>query len=198
MLVFYLIVKIKGEVLLLDKIDYIVLFVQSATGIFLYNVFLFYGLRYTSGIEAGIILSLTPIFAAIVAFILLKERVSHKRWGGIMLAVFGVVLINLNSFAGHGVIQYSFLRILGNIMIVGAALSEGIFGVTAKYNRAKLSAYQICLVVTTISFILFLPLSIYESLYIDYSLINLKLIFTACIFHYRERYFFIYPSFYSS
>jgi len=183
MLVFYLIVKIKGEVLpQLDNKDYIVLFVQSATGIFLYNVFLFYGLRYTSGIEAGIILSLTPIFAAIVAFILLKERVSHKRWGGIMLAVFGVVLINLNSFAGHGVIQYSFLRILGNIMIVGAALSEGIFGVTAKYNRAKLSAYQICLVVTTISFILFLPLSIYESLYIDYSLINLKLILQLAYF----------------
>src|SRR3989338_8134658 len=183
MIVFYLIVKIKKEIFpQLDKKDYVVLFVQSSTGILLYNVLLFYGLRYTSGIEAGIILSLSPIFAAIVAFILLKEILSYKRWAGVILAVFGVALINLNSFRGQGEIEYSIYRILGNLMIVGVALSEAIFAVTSKYNRAKLSAYQICLVITVISFILFLPLSIYESMKVDYALINFKLILQLLYF----------------
>jgi len=183
MIVFYLIVKIKKEIFpQLDKKDYVVLFVQSSTGILLYNVLLFYGLRYTSGIEAGIILSLSPIFAAIVAFILLKEILSYKRWAGVILAVFGVALINLNSFRGQGEIEYSIYKILGNLMIVGVALSEAIFAVTSKYNRAKLSAYQICLVITVISFVLFLPLSICESMKVDYALINFKLILQLLYF----------------
>ena len=183
MLLFYLIVKLKKEIFpALEKKDYIILFVQSSTGILLYNVLLFYGLRFTSGIEAGIILSLSPIFAAIVAFILLKETLSYKRWAGVILAVFGVALINLNSFRGQGEIEYSIYRILGNLMIVGVALSEAIFAVTSKYNRAKLSAYQICLVITVISFILFLPLSIYESMKVDYALINFKLILQLLYF----------------
>lgn len=183
MILFYLIVKIKKEVFpALEKKDYIILFVQSSTGILLYNVLLFYGLRYTSGIEAGIILSLSPIFAAIVAFILLKETLSSKRWAGVVLAVFGVALINLNSFGGQGDIGFSIYKILGNLMIAGVALSEAIFAVTSKYNRAKLSAYQICLVITAISFILFLPLSIYESLNVDYALINSKLILQLLYF----------------
>ena len=65
MVIFYLILKIRKEVFPeLDRKDYFVLFTQSTTGILLYNVLLFYGLRYTSGIEAGVILSLSPIFAA--------------------------------------------------------------------------------------------------------------------------------------
>lgn len=177
MIVFYIILKIKNEIFpKLSRKDYIVLFLQSGTGIFLYNVFLFYGLRYTSGVEAGIILSLTPIFAAIVAFILLKEKLSYKRWIGVMLAVFGVVLININNSADYSAAHYGFYRIFGNLMIIGAALSEGIFAVTSKYNRVKLSAYQICFIITVLSFVLFFPLSIYESFKIDYTLINFKLI----------------------
>lgn len=183
MIFFFLIVQIRKEIFpQLDKKDYLVLFIQSATGILLYNVLLFYGLRYTSGVEAGIILSLSPIFAAIAAFILLKEKISYRRWIGVILAVLGVVFINLNSFGGQGTSEYSLYRILGNIMIIGVALSEGIFAVTSKYNRAKLSAYQICLIITAISFVLFLPLSIYESIKVDYTLINLKLILQMLYF----------------
>ena len=44
---------------------------------------------------------MSPIFAAIVAFILLKERLSLKRWAGVALAVFGVLLINKFTWTAY-------------------------------------------------------------------------------------------------
>ena len=77
-IIFYLIIKIKKDIFpKLEKKDYAMLFIQSATGIFLFNILLFYGLKFTSGVEAGIILSLSPAFAAIIAFLLLFFIRSH-------------------------------------------------------------------------------------------------------------------------
>ena len=183
-IIFYGIVRAKKEHFpAMDRKDYLFLFIQSATGIVLYNVLLFYGLRYTSGVEAGIILSLSPIFAAIAAFLLLQERLKYQRWIGVVLAVTGVILVNVTAFGKSGASSYHLSKILGNIMIVGVALSEAIFAVTGKYNRNKLSAYQVCLVITSLAFILFLPFAIYQLRQVNYTaLVQTKLLLQLAYF----------------
>lgn len=175
-IVFYFIVKIKRESFpKLNKRDYTVLFIQSATGIFLFNILLFYGLRFTSGVEAGIILSMSPAFVAIIAFLFLREKLTSKKWLGISLAILGIILVNSISFTITS-FKMSMFQIIGNLMILIVALSEAVFTVTGKYSTNKLSPYQISLIITLIAFVLFLPLSIYESFKVDYTLIDFNLI----------------------
>ena len=155
----------------LSKKDKIVLAIQSVAGIFLFNLLLFYGIRHTSGIEAGLILSLSPVFVAALSFLFLKETITYWKSIGIILAIIGIIVINLTGLSSFSLNPKS-LGIIGNLMIVGVALCEAIFTVSGKYNTNKLSPYQISFIITLLSFVLFLPMLIYDSLKINYALID--------------------------
>ena len=91
---------------------------------------------------------------------------------GIILAVIGIIIVNLSSVESS---EFSF-HLLGNVLIIGYALFEALFIVLSKYNSERLSAYQISFIISFIALILFLPLSVYEALRVDYSVFDLKLI----------------------
>lgn len=48
------------EIPSLSRIDWLFLFLQTLTGVFLFSVFLLYGLKFTTAAESGIITSTTP------------------------------------------------------------------------------------------------------------------------------------------
>ncbi|CAH0343976.1 DMT family transporter [Bacillus sp. CECT 9360] len=54
----------------------IVLFLQAFTGVFLFNIFMLYGLKLTTAIEAGIITSTLPAVVGFISFLFLKEKLS--------------------------------------------------------------------------------------------------------------------------
>ena len=58
----------------LSKRHWIILFLQALFGIFLFRVFLTFGLKYTSAIEAGIVIGTTPAITAVFSRFILKER----------------------------------------------------------------------------------------------------------------------------
>jgi drug/metabolite transporter (DMT)-like permease len=165
LIIFYVLLKLKNEKIpKLSKKEKIILFVQALAGNFIFNTLLFYGLRYTSGIDAGILLSFSPAFAAVIAYFFLKEKLATKKMIGIALAIAGIIFLNLMN--GDISAQN---RFLGNIMILCVALSEGIFVILGKHNAEKLSAYQLSYLITLISFMLFLPFSIYEGMHFNFS-----------------------------
>jgi drug/metabolite transporter (DMT)-like permease len=173
---FFVLMKMRHEKFpKLNRRDLVVLFIQSATGIFLFNIFLFYGLRYTSGTEAGVLLSLSPAFSALIAFVFLREKLNAKIWLGIGLAMLGIALINITGQSAS-VTADTWLHIAGILMIGGVALSEAIFMVTGKYNTAKLSPYQISFAIICIAFVLFLPFALYEAWQVDYMVFDLRLL----------------------
>lgn len=79
----------------LTKKDVLVLLVQSFTGVFLFSICLLYGVQYTTGTESGILTSTTPMVIGILSFFLLREKIEKKTLIGILLAVCGVMAINL-------------------------------------------------------------------------------------------------------
>lgn len=66
--------------------DWLFIFLQSMSGIVLFRVFMMLGLRYTSAINAGIMLSTTPAILAISSLIILKEKLSIQLFWGYFLA----------------------------------------------------------------------------------------------------------------
>ena len=77
--------------------DWLIMFLQGLTGIFMFRIFILLGLRLTGAIESGIIMSTTPAILALFSFLFLKERLSKKIILGIVISVSGVMLLNTNG-----------------------------------------------------------------------------------------------------
>lgn len=148
--------------------DLFVLFLQAFTGVFLFNIFMLYGLRFTTAIEAGILTSTLPAVIGLVSFLFLKERLTIKKGLGIIFAVLGVLLINL--IGGElGNIN----SLLGNLLILGAVLGETLFITLGKSVSNRFTPLTISTMMSIFGLIMFLPFSIYEAKEFDFSSVGI-------------------------
>lgn len=148
--------------------DLMILFLQALTGVFLFNVLMLNGLKYTTAIEAGIITSTLPAVVALIALVLLKERLTKRKVLGIIFAVLGVLMIN---FIGGELGDVHSL--LGNLLIFGAVLGEALFITLGKLVSNRLSPLTISTMMSIFGLIMFFPFSIKEAKSFDFSSIGL-------------------------
>jgi drug/metabolite transporter (DMT)-like permease len=114
--------------------DFRYLVYQAVLGIFLFRILLLYGLLHTSSVEAGILTGTTPAITALLAVVLLKERVNRIMLTGILGTVFGIfVLQGLLS----GDMQFSWHHSLGNSLVLCAAASESAFNILSRVFAVK-------------------------------------------------------------
>ena len=97
-------------------------------GMVLFNMFLLYGLRSTSAVAAGIITSTIPAMTALCAALILRERISAGSAAAIALAVLGIMALNLRPGESGGADD----SLIGNALVFGAVVSEGLYGVFAR------------------------------------------------------------------
>ncbi|MFF5995664.1 DMT family transporter [Lysinibacillus sp. KU-BSD001] len=142
----------------LTKKEFLVLFGQAISGVFLFNIFMLYGLKYTSAIEAGVITSTIPAVIGILSLFLLNEKLTKKKSVGIFCAMLGVLSMNVLSSSSE---QMSSLG--GNLLILGAVLGEALFIIFGKLSSNRVSPLTISTMVSIFGFILFLPFAIYEA-----------------------------------
>lgn len=92
LLLFYLYFHDRARFWPLKK-DWPVLAFMGLTGIMGNSVLQFTGLKYTMVTNSTLITAITPALTALIAFFLLRERLSAKSWLGILLAFSGVLII---------------------------------------------------------------------------------------------------------
>lgn len=96
------------------------LLLLAVTGVFIYNVFFAVGLKYTSAINAALVIVVNPITTAIVAVTLLGEPWSWRLVAGVALAFLGVLTtITKGSLAAFAALSFSG----GDLLMVGGVLS---------------------------------------------------------------------------
>ena len=116
--------------------DWMALLLQALFGIFLFRMFLLKGLASTSAGEAGIITGATPAATVLLAWILLKESMGNFRFLGVVSTVIGIVVL-------HGIfssaIEFSREHLMGNLLVLCAALCESLFNIFSRINSIKAS-----------------------------------------------------------
>ena len=137
----------------LTRHDVAVLALQGFTGIFAFNTLLLYGLTLTTAAEAGIVTSMTPAVAAALAVLVLGEAWSWPRTAGIVLAVAGVLLLNLQSAGGGG----GAAPLLGNALVLGAVIGEAVFVVCSRVAARRLPPVVVAAAISVLGFLMFLP-----------------------------------------
>ncbi len=82
---------------------------------------LFYGLRWSSGYVAGLLLNFEAVFTVGLGVLLSRERVGTRGWRGIALVLAGLVLLS-----GFGQLGTGTTRPLGALLIVAACACWGL------------------------------------------------------------------------
>ena len=108
----------------LSRRHWIMLVLQAAFGIFLFRVFLTFGLRYTTAAEAGIITGTTPAITAIFTRLILKEKLNRNSLIAILFTLAGVLILQGFPF---NLSAFNTSHLLGNVLALGAASCESLF-----------------------------------------------------------------------
>ncbi len=154
-----LLIKFEG-IPRIRKKDFFILFFQALFGVFLFNIFMLYGLKLTTAIESGVIISLVPAVTGGLAFLLLKEKLTKNIGIGIILATLGILAINVFETFSNATLSSSHL--LGNLLIFGAVIGEASFIILGKLVAQQVSSLAISTIVSAFGTILFLPFALYE------------------------------------
>jgi drug/metabolite transporter (DMT)-like permease len=112
----------------IERKDYWRLFICGAFGVAGNQLSFFYGLNITTPINAAIIMTCNPVLVLIMSSIILKERISGLKLGGIFLGLTGAVgLILLNKN-----LSISTETVVGDLFIFINATSYAIYLVMVK------------------------------------------------------------------
>lgn len=109
-------------------------------GISVYHIGVTFGIQTIPAGTAGMLIGSAPIFTAIIAMLVLKERLTISGWIGLGVGFAGIILIAIGSGGP------SFSLAMGAIFVLGAAIATSVFFVFQKplltrYDPIELTAY---------------------------------------------------------
>jgi drug/metabolite transporter (DMT)-like permease len=101
----------------------------ALVGQFPAQVLLTFGTRQSTASNASIINLLLPVVSALLAVLLLKEKMNALRWASFMIALSGVALCSMKDILGLNLsMQYT----IGNLLIFAGVLGSGFYNTVCK------------------------------------------------------------------
>ncbi|EEM96011.1 DMT family transporter [Bacillus thuringiensis] len=155
-----------------DLKDIPAIFIFGALGFTIYHIALNYGEKTVNAGSASLIISVTPIFTAILTSVFLNEKMKLNGWIGGVMSFAGIALI---SFSQGDAIQLN----SGGLFILLAAISESLFFVfqtsyLKKYGFLPFTIYTI--LSSTVCMLIFLP-GVYQNILAAPLEVNLSVIY---------------------
>jgi drug/metabolite transporter (DMT)-like permease len=114
----------------IDKKDFKVLILGGLCGIALNQILFLKGLNYTTPIDSAIMMTSNPIIVLLIAFFLLRERISVVKISGMVIGAAGAIVLIL--FSGKGEVGFDSKTMLGNLMMLGNSAAYGFYLVLIK------------------------------------------------------------------
>ncbi len=140
--------------------DWLRLAACGLTGVTLYNFLQNQGLRYAGSTDAAILAAMAPVFLALLAWLLLKERISCVQALGIIIALAGSFLVATNgSLAGFALNPQ---RLFGDFLVLLTGLAWAIYSILVKTLLERYPATTVLAYTTFAGTLFLLPLSLAE------------------------------------
>ncbi|HEY4689835.1 MAG TPA: DMT family transporter [Anaerolineae bacterium] len=120
----------------------------------------FGGTELSTAAAGSVITSATPAFIILFAWPLLREVPSAAKLAGLALATIGVLAVSL--FGGQPTTQQSRDPILGNLLLIGAAVTWALYTVLARRATQRYSTLAVTLAITLAGIPLVAPVAAIE------------------------------------
>ncbi|MCP4023487.1 MAG: DMT family transporter [Desulfobacteraceae bacterium] len=157
------------------KIDvklFLRLLLMAFCGQFIFTFLLLLGLRYTSGIEAGLITSTSPAVISVASFLMLGEKPGKRQIAAVILVILGIISMN-GLFTPQG-LHINRSHLTGNLIVLGAVFGEAFFLMMRKRIPSEISNIELTAILSFLGFAMFLPFSIYQGLFFDFAGVSNK------------------------
>jgi drug/metabolite transporter (DMT)-like permease len=130
-------------------------------GTALFNAALYQAVHTTTVINAALVMSLTPVVVPIMAFLLLRDRLSGRQAGGIAVSFAGVVVVIARG-------EWSVLTSLavrpGDLLMLLAMLAWSFYSVLVKRKPAALGPFAFLAAILACAAPVLLPFYVAESI----------------------------------
>lgn len=146
----------------LHKKDILPIFILGFFGVMVYHLGLNFGEQFISPGAASLIIATIPVFIVILAFIFLHEKITLKMLIGVVLSLFGVIVMSLWGKPGLSIeITYVF----GALAVLLGAIMGAFYTIAGKklldrYSALSLTVYAMLL--GSLGLIPFLSMSLFE------------------------------------
>lgn len=116
--------------------QFFLLTAMGLSGITLNNIFQFTGLQYSTAINCALVSSTTPAITAVLATILLREKMTIVQWIGILMSFFGILFL-LTHGSLEAVMTLSFNY--GDILYFASQICWAAYSILGRKIMAELS-----------------------------------------------------------
>jgi len=114
------------------------------------------GLQYTTAANTGWIIGTAPIFMAIMGLIFFKEKISLLSLTGIVLSVFGLLML-----IGKGnITNIGFIENKGDLLVLGSAFTWGVYSMVNKKISLSYSPLMTILYLFLMMAIIIIPFNL--------------------------------------
>lgn len=158
-ILFYVTLKIRKQSLRFDKEDYPRLILLSLLCIPLNQFFFLTGIKLSFASHSGIIYSLNPVYAYVIAVLMKYEKFTYQKLFSIIMTVIGIFFIFYESFSGTTV-DGDVLR--GDVLLLFAVLTFSAYLTLGKKMIAKYGALKVSSLVFLLGSVFYIPLFIYD------------------------------------
>lgn len=151
------------------------LFLESFLGNFLFSICMLFGVRLTTAVAAGVVMSAIPAVVAILSALFLKERIGRRTAAAIACAALGIGLFSLQkpTHAGSAASEASFLglpvSLWGNLLVFAAVVCEASYVVIGKRLTEGLGPKRISAIINLWGFALVTPAGVWMALSFDFT-----------------------------
>lgn len=163
--------RARGYSLKVDREDFWPIVGIALVGNVLYQLFFIIGVDYTYSANAAVILGTIPVWVALLSHLFTDEKLTRYKSIGIGLAFTGIVLIVTGSKAGISIASKTFL---GDVIILCAAISWGVYTILAKRFLKKYPSTQFTGVMSIIGMIFLLIIGLPNLTQVNWTGISLK------------------------
>ncbi|MEO8664482.1 MAG: DMT family transporter [Ignavibacteria bacterium] len=144
-----------------SKGDYIKIGMMGFSAMFLFTIFMMYGMKYVTGVIGSIIMGTSPAVTAIGSLIFLKEHMNLKKWIAIILAVAGILIVNIGGSSMHMGTQTSTEMIaIGSLLVFAAVCFGAAYTIIGKKEMSHIRPMLIVSLSVIVAAILFIPFSL--------------------------------------
>jgi len=131
------------------------LLVAGVFGLIPASAFVAWGVDRSTASNAAIIYLTVPIITALLASVMLKERMTAVRWGSLFIALAGVLILSGVDLRHLQIANSKFL--LGNILVLLACSSSSFYNVSCKGLLSRFRPVEVLVYTYAIAFVVSLP-----------------------------------------
>ncbi len=162
--------KKRGYPLRVEQQDVWPLIGIALVGNVLYQIFFIIGVDYTYSANAAVMLGTIPVWVAVLSHLFTEEKLTKYKTLGIGLAFVGILLIVTGSKQGISLASKTFL---GDLIILGAAISWGVYTILAKKFLKKYPSTQFTGVISIIGMVCLLLIGLPNLVSVEWTKVSL-------------------------